>query len=341
MTENKVGIGIIGLGEISYGHEAGYFEAQDDCQIVAMCDIDPFLVKDRAAIYAAKAYTDYHELLADPAVDAVDIILPHHLHTKVSLDCLKAKKHVLIEKPMTLKSEEAWSMIEAARENEVILMVAENTRFVKAYQEAKKVINSGALGEILLVKTLIAGSEIGRLKNKALWKGKKDASGGGVIMDCGPHSFYLLKWLFGGVQKVLTHQLTLTEESEVEDYATIHGVLANNSQFITSFSFINSSPWTERLEVIGSKKTLIVDQIQNPVGVVYDGTSDYEGGVLEVDFEPSGWKFFSIVEEIKSFAKIVKEKGIPLVDPVDTWYGLKVIETCYRSAASGQFEPVY
>ena len=81
-----------------------------------------------------KTYSDYEELLKDPNVDAVDIVLPHYLHAKASLAAIAAGKHVLVEKPFTITVEEADAVIEAAKRKGVKLMVAENTRFVDAYE---------------------------------------------------------------------------------------------------------------------------------------------------------------------------------------------------------------
>lgn len=336
MRNGKLGIGIIGLGGISFAHEAGYCEIPDRCEIVAMCDINESTVKDRSMPYSAKIYTDFHRLNCDPDVDIVDIILPHHLHTEVALDAFQQGKHVTIEKPITLLPADALRMIARAKEKNVKFTVAENTRFVKAYLEAEKIIKSGELGDIILVKTVIAGSEVGRILVPDLWKGKPWGSGGGVIMDCGPHSFYLIKWLFGKVKELQAVQYFITPGCEVEDYATISGKLANGAIFNTSFSFITQAPWTERLEIHGTKKTIIIDQLSNPVAVLYNGTEDYDGQKLDVPFEPVGWKYLSIVDEVKDFVRVVQTNNSPAVDPMDCHYGLTVIETAYESVKTGK-----
>jgi predicted dehydrogenase len=335
MRNGKLGIGIIGLGGISFAHEAGYSEIPDQCEIVAMCDINASTVKDRAQPYGAETYTDFHQLNRNPGVDIVDIILPHHLHTEVALDAFDQGKHVTIEKPITLLPADALCMIAKAKEKNVKFTVAENTRFVTAYREAEKIIQSGELGDIILVKTVIAGSEVGRILVPDLWKGKPWGSGGGVIMDCGPHSFYLIKWLFGKVKELQAVQSFITPGCEVEDYANVTGKLANGAVFHTSFSFITQAPWTERLEIHGTKKTIIIDQLTNPVAILYNGTEDYDGQKLDVPYEPAGWKYLSIVDEVKDFVRVVQTNGIPAVDPLDCHYGLTVIETAYESVKTG------
>src|SRR5579864_5658591 len=117
MSENKVRVGMIGMGGIAYMHEAGYIDPGDFSEIVAVCDVDEALARDRAIPYAAKAYTNYHALIADPDVDLVDITVPHHLHYPIALAALQQRKHVLVEKPMAMKAEQALQDRKSTRLN--------------------------------------------------------------------------------------------------------------------------------------------------------------------------------------------------------------------------------
>ena len=148
MTEQKLGVGIIGLGGIAFAHEAGYFEMGEVCRIVAMCDIREEEAVSRAAMYDAKAYTRYQDLLADPAVDVVDIIVPHEFHYEIAKAALEKGKHVLVEKPITVKSEQAEELIALANQKGLKFSVAENTHFVTAYLKAEEILKQGVLGDI-------------------------------------------------------------------------------------------------------------------------------------------------------------------------------------------------
>ncbi len=145
MADKKLGVGIIGLGGIAFAHEAGYFEMGEVCRIVATCDIREEEAVSRAALYDAKAYTRYQDLLADPAVDMVDIIVPHVLHYEIAKAALEKGKHVLVEKPITVKSEQGAELIALAKQKRLKFGVAENTRFVTAYLKAEEILESGIL----------------------------------------------------------------------------------------------------------------------------------------------------------------------------------------------------
>jgi predicted dehydrogenase len=336
VRKDKIGFGLIGLGLISMGHEWAYKQKDDRVEIVALCDIDEKKANRRARKIDANVYLDYRELLADPRVEAVDITLPHTLHYEVAKAALEAKKHVIIEKPITLVSAEALELIQIAQRQDVKFTVAENTRFVAAYIEAENIIKQGILGEPRLIRTFISGSEVIRLRQTDNWKGRKDGSGGGAIIDAGAHSIYLIKWLAGEIDEVQGYQYKWVEESQVEDNGVVGGRLKNGGLFSTEYSFIVEAPWSERLEFHGDKGSLIIDQIINPPAIYYLGGIDYKGTLLDVNYDPQMWKINSITDGVKDFVDAVWENRDPLVDPMDGYYAVKVIEKAYESIAIGK-----
>lgn len=328
---DKIRVGLIGLGSISLVHEAGFSEMGEQCEIVAMCDINQEEVNTRAAMYpGCQGFTRYHDLLDSAAVDLVDITTPHELHYPIAKAALERGKHVLVEKPITVKSEQGAELIKLAKEKHLKFTVAENTRFVPAYQKAEQILHQGILGDIWSVRTLIAGSEVHRIKNPLLWHGK--APYGGVILDSAVHNFYLFRWLFGGVRDVLGFASKLIPEGEMEDNGLILGHLANGAEFQLNTSCTFEIPWMERVEIYGSRGGMLIDQLVNPVVKYYLGSNDIDGTVVEgVPFDPLGWKFASMVEEIKDFVGAVANDKSPLVDPEDALYALRVVEAVDRS----------
>jgi predicted dehydrogenase len=327
----KIRVGIIGLGGISFAHEAGYGELEGSCEIVALCDLNPEEVENRIGMYPeAHGYTIYQELLANPDVDMVDIITPHPLHYPIAKAAFEAGKHVLVEKPITVKSEQAEELIELAKQKRLKFSVAENTHFVAAYLKAEDILKQGILGNIWSVRTLIAGSEVGRIKDPNLWHGK--APYGGVILDSSVHNFYLFKWLFGGVKDVRGFASKIVPEGEMEDNGLIIGHLANGAEFQLNTSCTFEIPWTERVEIYGSQGGMIIDQLVNPVVKYYNGSGDIDGTVVEdVPFDPMAWKFNSMVAEVKDFVLSILEDRPPRVDPADAMYALKAAEAVERS----------
>ena len=168
MTDGAaIGVGVVGLGMISRPHLEGY-NAADGAELVAVCDVDAARANAAAERYGAKAYTDLGQLLADPAVDAVALQLPHQLHHRLAKQALQAGKHVIVEKPLTVSEIEADDLIATAAEYGVRLAAAENTRFVGAYVELEKVVRAGTLGEIRMIRGFIPDQILHEWKDDAL-----------------------------------------------------------------------------------------------------------------------------------------------------------------------------
>jgi predicted dehydrogenase len=334
MSGQGIGVGIVGLGIISKAHLRGYREAEKDAKVVAVCDTNETAAADVAKAVGAKAYTQYNDLLADSRVRIVDVTLPHNLHYQVAKEAIQARKHVIVEKPMAAKATESRELIQLAKDFGVRFTVAENTPFVSAYREVEKLVRNGAIGEPRLIRTLIYGSEVERLRNTSNWKGRTAGSCGGVIIDAGPHSFFLLKWLFGEIATVQASSNKLVKESQVEDHAVVTGRMKNGAIFSTEYTFTAEIPWGERLEIYGSEGSIIVDQICNPPAIHFQGKTDSTGKPIEaVHYDPSGWKLKSIANGIRDFVEGLRDSRPPRVDPSDGHYVIVVAEKAYQSIA--------
>lgn len=334
MSVRRIGIGMVGLGGVSYMHEAGYQEIPDHARIVAVCDIDRKEAEGRASPYGAAIYTDFVEMVRHPELELVDICLPHHLHCRAARAALEAGKNVLLEKPMARTSAEAKELLDLAGRMKVNFTVAENTRFVKAYQEAEKLLAEQKLGEIWLVRTIVCGSEVTRLSNPSSWLTRRE-TGGGVILDAGVHTFYLMQWLFGGVKDIRAFVWSRVKGPQVEDNAIMVGHLRNGAEFQSQLSDTVMSPWNERLEVHGSKGSLFIDQLNDPPAKYHLGEDDYDGTRIEgVEYNPTAWKYTSIVEEVKDMVFATLEGRPPLVNPADCLEAVKVVEMALGSATT-------
>jgi predicted dehydrogenase len=329
-----VRVGLIGLGSIYRAHAEGY-RRHPDARVVAVCDADEARALAEAKAWDAEAFSDYRRLIEAPYVDAVDILLPHSLHEPVTLAALEAGKHVLVEKPIAPSLAATDRLLEAAERSGRILAVAENTRFVAAYLAIEPLVRSGELGDIQLVRTMICGNETERLSRPELWKGRRDGTVGGAILDAGAHSFYLLRWMFGGFEHVSARGERRVPVSEVEDFGLVTGRLVNGADFVTEFSFTAEIPWNERLEVYGSAGSVIVDQLADPVVKHFRHGKDYGGVPLQVPYMPSTWKAASIAEEVVDFLDALEKGRQPMVDLSQVRDAIEALELAYRSLEEG------
>lgn len=189
----QVKIGVIGCGSISEMHLRSY-EADPKAVIYAVCDLNESRAQAKAEKYkATKVYTDYHELLADPDVDAVSICTWNNSHAPISIAALKAGKNVLTEKPLCMTMEEALAVEQAVKESGKLLQVGFVRRYANNTHILKQFIDNGELGEIYYAKA----SCLRRLGNPGGWFSDKERSGGGPLIDLGVHVIDLCWYLMG------------------------------------------------------------------------------------------------------------------------------------------------
>ncbi|MBU2550311.1 MAG: Gfo/Idh/MocA family oxidoreductase, partial [Proteobacteria bacterium] len=140
---NPINIGVIGCGRIADLHLPGY-QGLDRAGIYAVCDVRKETAERRREQWGAeKAYTDYRDLIRDPAVDAVEILTPHQLHEAMAIEALRAGKHVALQKPMTTSLASADRILEAASRAGVVFKVTDNYLFYPPIVLARKMIGNG------------------------------------------------------------------------------------------------------------------------------------------------------------------------------------------------------
>jgi len=145
---------------------------------------------------------DYREAIADPGLDAVDICLPHDLHAPVSIDCLRAGKHVLVEKPIAASLEEADRMIEAAIQTGVLLMVAENEVYSPLYRKVRDLVSEGLIGKPALVQMTRGAYATEDYKENRPWFLDAKQAAGGMMMSGGIHDVEKLRMIIGEITSV-------------------------------------------------------------------------------------------------------------------------------------------
>jgi predicted dehydrogenase len=194
-----VHVGIIGCGRISTLQALGYLD-HPLATIAAVCDRDEVLARQRQAEWRARAvYTDHTELLADPDVNAVEILLPHHLHRDIAIAALQAGKHVSLQKPPTLTLRELDDVRDAAARAGRRFRVFENFMYYPPHAKARELVQKGAVGEPLSVRIKTAA---GRFDDgwrvpvsSQAWRMNPETCGGGpTCFDHGYHCYNMARF---------------------------------------------------------------------------------------------------------------------------------------------------
>ncbi len=197
-------VAFIGTGRISTLHAIGYLN-NPEARIAAVADVDRSVALERGRLWGVEdefVFTDYQQVLALPQIDAVEILLPHHLHHRVTLEALAAGKHVSVQKPIAGTVAEADEMVAAAYSAGKVLKVYENIIFYPPIQLARKLIDDGAIGKPITLrhKTFAGRSPKAWAIPESSWEWRADrslAGGGQWLTDDGHHAYSLAWFLFG------------------------------------------------------------------------------------------------------------------------------------------------
>ena len=179
---------LIGTEKVIPGMQGGKF-----CDIQAIASRDLGKAQQTAeSLGIPRAYGSYEELLADPEIEAVYNPLPNHLHVPVSIQALKAGKHVLCEKPIALTSVEGQELVDAANSHpELKVMEAFMYRHHPQWQKARQLVRDGEIGTLKTIQSLFSYYNVdpGNIRNMA------DLGGGG-LMDIGCYPISLSRFIF-------------------------------------------------------------------------------------------------------------------------------------------------
>ena len=170
--------------------------------------------RDFAQRFDGQVFESADDALADPAVDAVVIALPHDLQTDMAERALRAGKHVLIEKPLAVDLSSAERVVRVAKESGRCLAVAEEYRLSPLVQAAQALIREGVIGRVVWVNIAAAGAH----RPVQHWKNQRASMGGGVLIDVGVHYIDILRFWLGEPELVwATYPPQLNEQFEGED----------------------------------------------------------------------------------------------------------------------------
>jgi len=338
--------GVIGCGAIAQRRHIPECIANPDSKLVALADPMKERVEELAEKYGAKGYTDYKEMLKDPNIDAIVVAGPNSLHAQQSIDALNAGKHVLCEKPMATTREDARAMLDAAKKNKKFLMIGLNQRLMPAHAKAKKILESGALGNVLSFRTAFQhpGPEGWSVDAGKSWFFKKGQAFMGVTGDLGVHKADLLRWLLGQEFSEVTGVLSTLDKRDPEGNLI---ELDDNAYLVlkTTGGILGSMilSWTN----YGAEENYTVLLCQN--GVMSLGT-DPTYGVI-VDYRNGERELYKVGEMstntkqvasgiIDALTRSITTNTPPAIDGMEGYKSLDIILTAMEAAKEGKTKKI-
>ncbi len=242
-------VGVIGAGAMGQNHLRIYNE-MGNIDLVGVCDIDQARARAMAKRYNTEAYFNHKELLKQE-LDGVSIVVPTTLHTQVAIDSIDAGTHLLVEKPVADTIENADTIISAAHDADVKLMVGHIERYNPAVIKLKEIIDSGMLGKIVSISSRRVGPFNPRIRDV------------GIIMDLGVHDIDVISYLYGRkINEVYT--IAGSDIHSFEDHATILLRCNNNLSGMIETNWLTPNK-IRTLTAIGLKGVAYLDYIKQTV----------------------------------------------------------------------------
>ncbi len=207
----EIGVGMLGYAFMGKAHTNAYktlpymmYPPPAIPVLEAICGRNAEATQEAAKRYGyRKVFTDWREMLADPAVQLFDNGGPNDAHAEPCIAAAAAGKHLLCEKPLARTAEEAKAMLDAANKAGVKHMVAHNYRFVPALRQAYNLIQSGQLGRIYHFRAVYLQEWImPHYGTPMIWRLDKQAAGAGALGDLGSHIIDLARFLVGEMKSV-------------------------------------------------------------------------------------------------------------------------------------------
>jgi UDP-N-acetyl-2-amino-2-deoxyglucuronate dehydrogenase len=224
-------VGIVGIGNISGAHIDGYKTFPEECQIVALCDIDENKAHTKADKEQLQVpiYGSFKEMITNEQLDLVSICTPPFTHAELSVLALEHGLHVLLEKPMASSLSECDQILEAQKKSGKLLSVIAQNRFKTTVWNMKQLSSQGAIGNILHTEVNSYWWR-GYPYYDLWWRGLWEKEGGGCTLNHAVHHIDMMLWLTGKPNKVTAIMANVAHDnSEVEDISMALLQFPNNS----------------------------------------------------------------------------------------------------------------
>lgn len=335
-TMTMINFAIVGMGHIAKKHIEA-IENAEGANLYAICDTNP----DRLEIDlpGVKKYTDLVLMLDEnPDIHVVNICVPSGLHAKLTKIAAERKRHVIVEKPMSLKLEDAEEMIKVTKEHGVKLAVVHPNRFRPAIQKLKKQMDKGAFGKLSHANATVRWNRNQAYYDQADWRGTKEFDGG-VLMNQAIHNLDLMLWLMGPVESVQAMAATRLRKIETEDVAAAVVQFKNGALgVIEAATTIYPKNLEESIAIFGetgsvkiSGRTANYIETWDIEGVTEEEAEKTKAEIKEDPFGKPGHQW--IIEDMVS---AVKENREPIVAGEDGLAPVKLILAILESAETGK-----
>lgn len=306
----QTNVGVIGVGSMGYNHVRIYSELEN-ANLVAISDMVRGTLDKVSKEFNTVGYVDYDNILQIDDIEVVNICVPTVFHHDVVMRAIEAGKNVLVEKPIASKLNEAEEMIKAAEDAGVTLATGHVERFNPAVRVAKKLIDEGAIGEVVTANSKRLGPFPPRIRDV------------GVAIDLAIHDIDIFNYLFNSrANTVFANMSSKLKNCEFEDHAEIMTKYDSGVLSILETNWL--TPYKKRqLNITGIDGIISVDY-GNQTVTLFKENNQVEDIKVE-NKEP-------LKEELRSFVDCVQNNTPPKVSGKDGYEALRIVDAAMTSS---------
>ena len=306
----QTNVGVIGVGSMGYNHVRIYSELEN-ANLVAISDMVRGTLDKVSKEFNTVGYVDYDNILQIDDIEVVNICVPTVFHHDVVMRAIEAGKNVLVEKPIASKLNEAEEMIKAAEDAGVTLATGHVERFNPAVRVAKKLIDEGAIGEVVTANSKRLGPFPPRIRDV------------GVAIDLAIHDIDIFNYLFNSrANTVFANMSSKLKNCEFEDHAEIMTKFDSGVLSILETNWL--TPYKKRqLNITGIDGIISVDY-GNQTVTLFKENNQVEDIKVE-NKEP-------LKEELRSFVDCVQNNTPPEVSGKDGYEALRIVDAAMTSS---------
>jgi len=333
ISVRTLNVGIIGYGYWGPNLTRNFFEIPMS-ELVAIADVKNDRLQRAKNIYPNIFTTNEYSEFFDMDLDAVIVSTPPATHYLIAKNCLEHGLHVLVEKPITLKSEHAKELIDLADSNGLTLMVGHTFEYNGAVMALKEFVDSGELGEIHYIDA--ARLNLGLFQNDS-----------NVLWDLAPHDISILLYLLGEKPVSVSAQGMPCVFEGIYDVAYMNLIFPNRIPAYIHVSWLDPCK-VRRVTVVGSKKMIVYNDLENEQKLkIYDKgveTPVYtNGGFNEFQFNyrsgdiviPKIHMTEPLRKECQHFLDCIVNNELPRSSGDDGLSVIKILEAAERSMGNG------
>lgn len=331
----KFRFGILGCGMIAGVHAAA-IESLEEAELAGAADFNPEAAKRFCEKYGAHAYENEMDMLADESIDVICICTPSHCHADNAIRALQHGKHVVLEKPMALNTEEADRVIAACNENDRLLTVISQLRFSPDIQHVRQLVKKKAFGNLVFCNLIMHYWRSEEYFAGSRWRGRKAFEGGGALMNQGIHGIDLLQHILGDVKVLKGKISTIHHAVEVEDAASALVEFENGATGMIQGSTCTWPGFERRLEIHGDKgyvilKENMIEQLDIPEDKIDHRRESAQdvGSYNKPDMIDSHMHAL----QIQNLLEAIQGHGELLIDANEGRKAIRIIEDIYNSDA--------